>query len=104
MFSMFIDQINGSKIQIGGYDLKKYASGGIKWYDIKDPSFWMLNFDNVKIGDHSFTPSTNRIMADTGTSLNMIPDVDFFAITDHFFGNSTCYNLSNTLLGCDCTK
>merc|ERR1711935_297828 len=40
MFSMFIDQTNVSKIQIGGYDLKKYASGKLNWYKIQSPMFW----------------------------------------------------------------
>jgi len=37
MFSMFIDPNNVSKIQIGGYDLNKYAKGPIKWYKISSP-------------------------------------------------------------------
>lgn len=104
MFSLFIDQTNVSKIQIGGYDLKKYASGPLKWYKITDPVFWMLNFDNVKLGNHTFSPSTNRIMADSGTSLNMVPDVDFFKIKNMFFSDKNCYVLPNTLTACDCTK
>lgn len=104
MFSMFIDQVNGSKIQIGGYDLKKYASGDLKWYDIVSPSFWMIEFDHVRLGDNEYVPSVNKIMADTGTSLNMIPDIDFYAITDMFFSDKHCYKLPNTLTACDCSK
>ena len=74
MFSMFIDPNETSKIQIGGYDLKKYAKGPINWYKINSQAFWELTFDHVKIGNMNFKPSVNSIMADTGTSLNMIPD------------------------------
>lgn len=74
MFSMFIDQNDISKIQIGGYDLKKYAKGDINWYKISSPFYWELPFGNVQIGEHSFQPSVDSMMADTGTSLNMIPD------------------------------
>lgn len=44
------------------------------------------------------------MMADSGTSLNMIPDVDFFAIKDLFFSDKHCYTLKNSLTACDCTK
>lgn len=50
MFSIFIDQDGTSKIQYGGYDLKKYAQGPIHWFDITSLSFWSLNFHDVKIG------------------------------------------------------
>jgi hypothetical protein len=43
-------------------------------------------------------------MADSGTSLNMIPDEDFFPITEMFFKNSHCWVLGNSLTACDCTK
>ena len=105
MFSMFIDQNDVSKIQLGGYDLKKYASGDkINWYPIESPHFWELGFGNIKIGEHKFQPSVNSVMADTGTSLNMIPDHDFNQIYDTFFaGKFNCRVLPNTLTGCDCT-
>ena len=106
MFSMFIDQVNGSKMQIGGYDLEKYASGPINWYNMSDPVFWMLTMDkdSMTIGEKKFQPSTVRFMADTGTSLNMIPDQDFNAIKQEFFANENCYVVPNTLTVCDCTK
>mmetsp|Transcript_3416 Transcript_3416/g.5782 ORF Transcript_3416/g.5782 Transcript_3416/m.5782 type:complete len:83 (-) Transcript_3416:594-842(-) len=78
MFSMFIDHINHeSKIQIGGYDLKKYASSKIHWHSIASPMYWEMQFSGVRMGEHKFTPSVSRVMADTGTSLNMIPNHDF---------------------------
>lgn len=43
-------------------------------------------------------------MADTGTSLNMIPDADFNRIFQTFFAESyNCRVLPNTLTSCDCT-
>jgi len=44
------------------------------------------------------------MMADSGTSLNMIPDADFFMIRDHFFSDLNCTVLPNTLTACDCTE
>jgi len=48
---------------------------------------------DVKIGDSTFTPSLGTIMADTGTSMNMVPDADYvkiikFGLKDNFTG---CY-------------
>jgi hypothetical protein len=105
MFSMFIDPNGHSKIQIGGYDLNKYAKGPLHWYKITRKSFWQLNMHNVKLGDESFKPSVHTVMADTGTSLNMIPDTDYYKIYDKFFkGKFKCRKLPNTLHSCDCTK
>jgi len=104
MFAIFIDQNGESKIQIGGYDLSKYAIGGIKWYDLAGSSFWAFEFGDVKVGKQSFKPSVTRIMADTGTSLNMVPDVDFFKLKNMFFDPATCETLENSLSSCDCTE
>lgn len=43
-------------------------------------------------------------MADTGTSLNMLPDVDFFAIKERFLPHQNCWVVPNTLTVCSCTK
>lgn len=54
---MYICKVKtNSKIQIGGYNLKKYAMPGaqMKFYDIVSPSFWNLAFDNVLIGETPF--------------------------------------------------
>ena len=40
MFALFIDQSDVSKIQIGGYDLEKYARGPLNWVDTSSPVFW----------------------------------------------------------------
>ena len=80
MFSMYIDQNATSKIQIGGYDEEKYAIEPIKWYPLSEQYYWKVNFGNVSIGNFTMNPSVNVIMADTGTSLNMISDDDFNAI------------------------
>jgi hypothetical protein len=45
------------------------------------------------------------MMADTGTSLNMLPDEDFYKIYDMFFKDTfRCRELANTLTSCDCTS
>ena len=104
MFSMFIDPKEQSKIQIGGYDLKKYAKGPIKWYNIVNPLFWQLSFHSVTLGDTPFTPSVNHVMADTGTSLNMLPSADYERIFATFFGEMSCHRLPNTLDSCACSQ
>ena len=74
---MFIDQNEVSKIQLGGYDLQKYAqdpSRGLKWYNLTSLMYWQVPFHSVTMGTHKFSPSVNVMMADSGTSLNMIPD------------------------------
>lgn len=81
MFSMFID-INGhSKIQIGGYDLDKYGSWEeqeIHWYSLSSRHSWDVTLEKVSIGDWVLPTVAINIMADTGTSLNMLPDEDYF--------------------------
>ena len=43
-------------------------------------------------------------MADTGTSLNMLPEQDYQAIFNHFFvGKMSCERLLNTLHSCHCS-
>ena len=104
MFSMFIGKDGPSKIQIGGYNLKKYAKSPLKWYPIASESYWNINLGKVMIGDLEIPTRSKTIMADTGTSLNMIPDSDFNFIKKHFIdGKMTCQQLPNTLLSCNCT-
>lgn len=45
-------------------------------------------------------------MADTGTSLNMIPDEDFNPIMEqHILSKGMhCWVMPTTLTGCDCTQ
>lgn len=63
-----------------------------------------MTFSNVRLGDNHFEPSVNSIMADTGTSLNMIPDEDYYKIFDMYFKDKFhCQILPNTLHSCDCT-
>ena len=90
---------------MGGYDLKRYAHGPINWHKISDHFFWQMKFDHVKLGNFTFKPSIDQVMADSGTSLNMIPDADFNKIYDHFFkGKMNCHKSATTLMICDCTK
>jgi len=58
----------------------------------------------VTLGDYSFRPVVNTVMADTGTSLNMIPDDDYYRLFNRYFQYSKCHKLPNTLDSCDCSK
>jgi len=50
-------------------------------------------------------PSTNQAMADSGTSLNMMPDVDFWKIYYKFFnGTFDCHQSPTTLTVCKCNQ
>lgn len=49
-------------------------------------------------------PTVDIIMADTGTSLNMISDDDFHAIFNAFFKEKSCYVHPSSLTVCECTK
>ena len=42
MFAMYITNDDQSKIQMGGYDLKKFAKPGskLRWYPISTDMFW----------------------------------------------------------------
>lgn len=103
---MFIDTQGQSKITLGGYDLNKYASGPIKFYKITNPVFWELPFHDVVIGGKPFNTKVTQVMADTGTSLNMIPDEDFYPLMKQHVESKGmhCWVLPNTLTACDCTQ
>lgn len=105
VFSMFIDQGKTSKIQVGGYDEKKYAIEDLKWYKLISDEFWQFNFDHVSIGDFKIQPTVQIMMADTGTSLNMLPDADYYKIVNDFLKPKfqNCEVMSTSLVGCDCT-
>ena len=91
VFAMFIDQNEGSStMQIGGYDLKKYARGPLRWHKINSPHWWQLKFDDVRVGDFTFKPSTDDIIVDSGASLNILPTSDYNAIVNHFLANKNC--------------
>lgn len=52
-----------------------------------------------------FKPSTNEAMADSGTSLNMMPDEDFNQIYKRFFdGKFDCHESPTTLMVCKCNQ
>ena len=103
MFSMFIDQSDVSMMQIGGYDLAKYAKGPITWHKLTSDYEWGLGFGNVRVGDFTFVPSTHSLIVDSGASLNIMPSSDYFKIVNHFFSNSTCKKMDNTLTQCVCS-
>lgn len=39
--------------------------------------FWMLALGEVTVGGKPFKTEVGRVMLDTGTSLNLMPDKDF---------------------------
>ena len=103
---MYIDSEGQSKITLGGYDTNKFALGDMKFYKIQDPSFWSLPFSDVEIDGDAFHTNITSVMADTGTSLNMIPDEDFNPIMDKYVKakGMECWVMPNTLTACDCTQ
>lgn len=56
------------------------------------------------MGDYELKTNAPNVLADTGTSLNMLPDRDYFDIFNHFIKDKMqCTILPNTLHSCDCT-
>ena len=106
IFSMYIDQSATSKIQIGGYDTDKYAIEDLKWYKLTSNEFWQFNFGNVTIGDLKINPAVSIMMADTGTSLNMLPSEDFYQIVNGYVKPNfkNCHVMSSSLTACDCSE
>lgn len=68
--------------------------------------FWSMKWSNTKIGEYTLPTTVKSVMADTGTSLNMIPDTDFNTIMNEFFHkkNASCHVLANSLTACECTE
>lgn len=90
---------------MGGYDLEKYAKGPLTFHKLSSDQFWEMPLHRVRAGDLSFKPVVQRVMADSGTSLNLMPEHDYKKIYNHFFkGKFECKKLKNTLTMCDCTK
>lgn len=88
---------------MGGYSLKKYASGPINWHKLASPDFWQVEFGEVQMGNWKMKPSTNMAMADSGTSLNMMPDEDYYKIYNQFInGSFDCHTSPTTLDVCKC--
>jgi len=65
--------------------------------------FWQFPFNGVDLGGVPFTPSVNVMMADSGTSMNLIPDEDFDRIMAAHTSDMHCWVMPTTLTGCDCT-
>ena len=59
-----------------------FATKKETWHKINSQTFWSMDFHSMKIGDKPYNPSVRSLMADTGTSLNMIPESDFNNIRD----------------------
>lgn len=84
LFAMFIDNVGQSKIQMGGYNTSKFATEEMHFHKINSKMFWSLGLGHVTIGDEPYTPHVQSVMADTGTSMNLIPDEDFNPIMDKY--------------------
>ena len=77
---------HGSKLILGGYDLKKYAKGPITFHDVEPTKIWWT----TKLGSLSFIGTKNQageskskynnighgsnIIFDSGTSFLLIPN------------------------------
>ena len=50
----------------------------MNFHKLSTSHYWQvpLSENKIKMGDFEFEPSTIQMMADSGTSLNMIPDED----------------------------
>ena len=77
-----------SKISIGGYNLAKYAKGGlsITWNNLKNKSYWSLNLIAAKLANSTFNFETDALSAivDSGTSYVMMPTSDYDRLIKHF--------------------
>ena len=78
----------------------------LKWYKLSSDEFWQFKFNNVSIGDFKITPAVSLMMADTGTSLNMIPSEDFDKIVNDFLKPKfkNCHVMASSLTACDCSE
>ena len=56
----------------------------MKFYKISSPMFWQLKMHDVEVGGQPFHTNISTVMADTGTSLNLIPDEDFNPLMEKF--------------------
>jgi hypothetical protein len=90
---------------MGGYNTKKFALEEMTFHKITSPMFWNLGLGAVTIGGEPYIPNVTGVMADTGTSLNLIPDEDFNPIMEKWVYSQgmNCYVMANSLTACDCT-
>ena len=104
MFAIFIDNEEHSKIHLGGYDLERYARGPINFHKLNTESFWEMPLHKVRAGKLSFVPVVQKVMVDSGTSLNLMPEHDYKVLYRYFFQDKfKCEKLQNSLTMCDCT-
>lgn len=75
----------------------------MKWYPLVDNKYWSLNFGNVWVGDKNIDPMVTRLIADTGTSLLLIPERDYHAVVETAVAGMDCRPMDNGLTGCTCT-
>ena len=86
MFAIYkTDEDGKSKIHMGGFDLEKYARGPLNFHSLSTNKFWEMPLHKVRAGKLSFVPVVQRVMVDSGTSLNLMPEHDFKVLYNHFF-------------------
>ena len=90
---------------MGGYNTEKFATEPMHFHKINSTVFWNLPLGDVWIGGEPYIPHVKAVMADTGTSMNLIPDEDFNPIMEKFVYSKgmSCYKMANTLTACACT-
>lgn len=107
LFAMYVENGKaGCKIQIGGYNSEKYASEPVQFHKLASEYFWTMKLGKVTVGGEPWTPAVTTVMADTGTSLNLLPDEDFFPLMEKYVYSQgiKCWTMPNTLLACHCTQ
>jgi hypothetical protein len=91
-----------SIITFGGYN-PNYTVDEIQWHQLKTNDHWTINLDEVFIDDLDFNVSTHDLVIDTGTSLLLFPDRDFFRFIDILTAkNFSCESAMYYLYACDC--
>lgn len=66
VFAFDLGNNKDGELTMGGYDDSKFT-GEINWVSLSEPKYWLIDIENVKVGDHASGP-TNGIV-DSGTSL-----------------------------------
>jgi hypothetical protein len=91
-----------SIITFGGYN-PNYTVDEINWHNLSNDDHWTINLDEVIIDGEEFNVSTHDLVIDTGTSLLLMPDKDFFKFVSILSKkNLTCSEALYGLYACDC--
>lgn len=66
VFAFDLGDEKDGELTIGGYDDSKFK-GEISWIPLKEPKYWEVSIDSIKLGGYSSTATTGIV--DSGTSL-----------------------------------